>query len=68
MRAWWLAWAAVAFRREDLAEFTALAEAKKSYVPLVSCALDYAKQGITSIDEVIRVVGGLNGDTEQADG
>ena len=57
-----------ALRREDLAEFTALADAKKSYVPLVSCALDYAKQGITSIDEVIRVVGGLNGDTEQIDG
>ena len=57
-----------ALRREDLTEFTALAEAKKSYVPLVNCALDYAKDGITSIDEVIRVVGGLNSDTEQASG
>lgn len=57
-----------ALRREDLGEFTALAAKKKSYVPLVNCALDYAKQGITSIDEVIRVVGGLDGNLEQTDG
>lgn len=57
-----------ALRREDLTEFTALSARKKSYVPLVSCALDYAVEGITSIDEVIRVVGGLDGNPEQADG
>ena len=57
-----------ALRREDLTEFTTLAGKKESYVPLVNCALDYAMQGITSIDEVIRVVGGLDGNPEQADG
>jgi MSHA biogenesis protein MshE len=57
-----------ALRREDLGEFTALAAKKKSYVPLVNCALEYARQGITSIDEVIRVVGGLDGNLEQTDG
>jgi len=56
-----------ALRREDLAEFTALASAQKSYVPLVRCALDYAIEGITSIDEVIRVVGGLDGNSEETD-
>ncbi len=57
-----------ALRREDLTDFTALAAEKKSYVPLVNCALDYARQGVTSIEEVIRVVGGLDGNAEQADG
>jgi MSHA biogenesis protein MshE len=50
-----------ALRRDDLAGFTELAEKKESYVPLVECALDYAVEGITSIDEVIRVAGGLDG-------
>ncbi len=49
-----------ALRREDLAEFNTIAKRKKSYVPLVQCALDYAMEGITTVDEVIRVVGGLD--------
>ena len=49
-----------ALRREDLSEFVALAARKKSYVPLVNCALDYAISGITSLDEVLRVAGGLD--------
>ena len=53
-----------ALRREDLSEFTALAAQKKSYVPLVRCALDYAIDGITTVDEVIRVVGGFDGNYE----
>ena len=53
-----------ALRREDLGEFTALAAKKKGYVPLVNCALDYAIAGITSLDEVIRVGGGLDSDEE----
>ena len=57
-----------ALRREDLNDFTALAHKKDSYVPLVQCALDYAVEGVTSIDEVIRVVGGLDDKHEQADG
>ncbi len=49
-----------AVRREDLAGFMSLAAQKKSYVPLAHCALDYAGDGITSLDEVIRVAGGLD--------
>ena len=49
-----------ALRREDLSGFVALAAKKKSYVPLVNCALDYALSGITSLDEVLRVAGGLD--------
>jgi len=55
-----------ALRREDLSEFVSLAAKKKSYVPLVSCALDYAAAGVTSLEEVIRVAGGLDGDDESA--
>ena len=51
-----------ALRREDLSEFVSLAAKKKSYVPLVNCALDYAMSGITSLDEVLRVAGGLDAD------
>ncbi len=53
-----------ALRREDLSEFVSLAEQKKSYVPLVNCALDYAISGVTSLDEVLRVAGGMDSDTE----
>ncbi len=49
-----------ALRREDLTAFNATAKRKKGYVPLVRCALDYAIDGITTVDEVIRVVGGLD--------
>ena len=50
-----------ALRREDLAAFNEHAANKDDYVPLVRCALDYAVDGITTVDEVIRVVGGLDG-------
>ena len=53
-----------ALRREDLSDFVALAAKRKSYVPLVNCALDYALSGITSLEEVIRVAGGPDGDYE----
>ncbi len=53
-----------ALRREDLGEFVSLAGKKRSYVPLVNCALDYAVEGVTSLEEVIRVAGGLDGDDE----
>ncbi|MBT8103858.1 MAG: GspE/PulE family protein [Gammaproteobacteria bacterium] len=49
-----------ALRREDLSDFVALAAKKKSYVPLVNCALDYAISGVTTLDEVLRVAGGLD--------
>ena len=53
-----------ALRREDLSEFVALAGRKKSYVPLVNCALDYAMSGVTTLEEVVRVGGGLDGDDD----
>ena len=53
-----------ALRREDLSDFVSLAKQKKSYVPLVNCALDYAESGITSLGEVIRVAGGPDGEYE----
>ncbi len=49
-----------AIRREDLAAFMAAADAKESYVPLTQCALEYAASGITTLDEVIRISGGLD--------
>ncbi|MGI9234668.1 MAG: GspE/PulE family protein [Woeseiaceae bacterium] len=57
-----------ALRREDLSGFVSLAAKKKSYVPLVNCALDYAISGITSLDEVLRVAGGLDAEDNAAAG
>ncbi len=51
-----------AVRRSDLAEFTRLAKAKQSFVPLTMCALNYAVEGVTSIEEVMRVAAGLDED------
>lgn len=48
-----------AIQREDLGDFLRAVEAKKSYVPLSEQALDYAIEGVTSFDEVIRIAGGL---------
>lgn len=55
-----------ALRQENLAEFVALAARKKSYVPLISCALSYAATGITSLEEVVRVAGGIDVDDESS--
>lgn len=52
-----------ALRNEDLDAFISLATRKDNFVSLASCALDYAIKGITSVEEVIRVTGGLD-DTE----
>jgi len=49
-----------ALRHEDLDAFISLAHKKESFSSMASCALDYAIAGITSIDEVIRVAGGLD--------
>ena len=57
-----------ALRREDLSEFVSLAAEKKSYVPLVNCALDYAISGITSLDEVLKVAGGVDEQESDAPG
>lgn len=53
-----------AIQREDPAAFEKAVAKKKSYVPLTHCALEYAIEGITSIEEVIRVTGGLDEDDE----
>ncbi|MDH3491361.1 MAG: hypothetical protein OEM20_05070, partial [Gammaproteobacteria bacterium] len=53
-----------AIQREDAAAFDKAVAKKKSYVPLTHCAMQYAIEGITSIEEVIRVTGGLDEDDE----
>jgi MSHA biogenesis protein MshE len=50
-----------ALRRDDLQEFERQAQKRPDYRPLVMCALDYAEQGTTSLAEVIRLAGGLEG-------
>jgi len=42
-------------RRADTDGFSAAAKKNPYYVPLEICALNYAKEGITSLDEVFRV-------------
>jgi MSHA biogenesis protein MshE len=44
-------------RRNDSNAFNAAAKASPGYRPLVLCALDYARQGITTLEEVFRVAG-----------
>ncbi|VAX01122.1 MSHA biogenesis protein MshE, partial [hydrothermal vent metagenome] len=46
-----------ALRNQDYAGFKRLALAQDSYLPLVQNALMLARQGVTSLDEVIRVGG-----------
>ena len=53
-----------AIQREDLDEFLKAADEKKSYVPLGRRALEYAIAGVTSLDEVMRITGGLDEDAE----
>ncbi|MFW5926714.1 MAG: GspE/PulE family protein [Wenzhouxiangella sp.] len=49
-----------ALRHMDTRSFTELARSRKGYRPLLHCALDYARAGITSLDEVTRLAGGLD--------
>ncbi len=49
-----------ALRRMDSSAFSAIARSRKGYRPLLDCALDYAREGITSLEEVIRLAGGLD--------
>ena len=53
-----------AIQREDLSDFLKAVASKKSYVPLSHRALDYAIEGVTSFEEVIRIAGGLGDETE----
>ncbi len=45
-----------ALKRNDSEEFTEQAKANPSFKPLALAAYDYAKQGITSVEEVLRLV------------
>lgn len=44
-----------ALRRNNAADFANAADASKHYVPLNMAALEYAKEGVTTLDEVCRV-------------
>ncbi len=44
-------------RRNDSNAFNAAAKASPGYRPLVLCALDYAREGLTTLEEVFRVAG-----------
>ena len=46
-----------ALRRNDSSAFTKAANASPGYRPLVQCALDYARQGLTTLEEVFRIAG-----------
>jgi len=55
-----------ALRREDTEAFTQLAYHNDGFVSLGLMALDYAKQGITSLDEVMKVSEYLESDPQSA--
>jgi MSHA biogenesis protein MshE len=70
-----------ALRRGDSAAFADLAGRQKGFQPLALAAFDYARQGITSMEEVLRIAGQvedpydeltdvpeLTGDEDDADG
>ena len=45
-----------ALKRNDSEKFTELAKANPSFRPLAMAALDYAKMGVTAVEEVLRLV------------
>lgn len=55
-----------AFRHGDAKDFVQKARHAPGYIPLVNSALDLAKQGITSIEEVLRLAGTIE-EHEEAD-
>ena len=48
-----------AVRRSDLAEFERLAHLSEDFVPLVQVGLNYAAEGTTSVEEIMRICSGL---------
>jgi len=46
-----------ALRRNDSAAFTLAAKSTPGFMPFTECALEFVRQGITSLDEVIRITG-----------
>jgi len=51
-----------ALRRKDLSEFTREARHSRLYRPLGLCAMDFALQGITTLEEVAKVAATSEGD------
>jgi len=51
-----------ALRRSDPADFARAAHADPGFRPFALCALDCARQGITTLDELFRVAGGQEDD------
>jgi MSHA biogenesis protein MshE len=45
-----------ALKRDDPQEFTDLSKANPSFTPLALAAFDYATQGVTTVEEVLRLV------------
>jgi MSHA biogenesis protein MshE len=56
-----------ALRAGDLTSFAAAARRQAGFRPFTLCALDYALAGVTTLDEVMRVAGGLERYTEPVD-
>jgi len=50
---------AEALRMDDTSEFTNRAKSQEKFRSFTMCALDYATQGITTLDEVFRISDGL---------
>ena len=54
-----------ALRQADTGAFARAAKNQRGFRPLVTNALDYAMQGITSVEDVIRLAGGVDAYTEE---
>ena len=49
-----------ALRQQDNDAFARAAAENEFYIPLSACALDFAKQGVTSLEEVFRITASLS--------
>ena len=56
-----------ALRRQDVSGFTRAARKSEFYRPLGQCAMDYALQGVTALEEVARVAATSEGDLSPDD-
>lgn len=56
-----------ALRHNDVAAFTHATHQQHGFRPLVQCGMDLAEQGITTIEEVMRLFGDIYTDTEEFD-
>ncbi|MDX5299184.1 MAG: Flp pilus assembly complex ATPase component TadA, partial [Gammaproteobacteria bacterium] len=56
-----------ALRRSNPSDFTKVARRSRYYRPLALCALDYAHQGLTTLEEVVRVAATLEDHDEASE-